>query len=642
MLRAALAEMTMLWPPTEEQQRIIDHDASRHARILAGPGTGKSATVIRLMRRLGDEGKRGRLLTFTRAATNELKEKVAEHPDVLAPPSTVHSFAIATLLRNPGSSGLPEPIRIADDWEWKELIRVHLAALIDSTARLVDRACAEMASNWESLEEFEDHNLPEDVRNRFAGAWEQHRRIFGYSLLSELPFRLLRALEDHDDLDLGQWDILVVDEYQDLNQCDLSVLKQITYRDRTLIGAGDDDQSIYGFRRAHPIGIRRFVEDDYPGASDYQLSISQRSATSILRWARHVIEGLPGRPTRPPLTPAPHCIEGEARYLRFNTWGQEVDGAVRLVKWLTTVKGIPPEDIAIMFRSNNNDSWSEPLAERLRAEGVPVVDTGEVAEILSERSNRRLLALARLVVNREDSLAWWTMLHLEPGIGPAIRDHFYDGAVSADHRFVDQLLDEHALDYPDLTNAQRQRVRSVVHPTLELIQQVDLEAADLGDGGWGRWLAEQANDFGGCEDRFASLLHDLDDVIDRQEGLGRFLSQVQPVGRDIRSGRSAGAVRLMSMASSKGLTVRAAIVVGVEDGVVPHPNGHPDEERRLLYVAMTRSTEYLYLTWSGRRIGPTARAGAPRVAASRNRCPLLTYGPVQSTDGRAYLTAVGA
>lgn len=631
----------MAWPPTDEQQRIIDHDPSRHARILAGPGTGKSATVIRLMLRLGDEGRRGRLLTFTRSATNELKDKVAEHPEELEPPSTVHSFAISTLLANPEASSLPEPIRIADDWEWKELVRVHLATVIDSTVRLVDRACAEMASNWESLEEFEDPNLPEEVRNRFAGAWEQHRRVFGYSLLSELPFRLLRALEDHDDLDLGQWDVLVVDEYQDLNQCDLSILKQITYRGRTLIGAGDDDQSIYSFRRAHPVGIRRFVEDDFPGAADYSLSLCQRCATSVLLWARHVIEGLPGRPPRPQLTAAPHCVSGEARYLRFNTWNQEVDGVAKLVKWLVTTKDVPPEDVAIMFRSNNNDAWSEPLAERLRAEGMPVVDTGEVAEILSERSNRRLLALARLVVNKEDSLAWWTMLHLEPGIGPAVRDHFYEGAVSADHRFVDQLLAEHALDYPTLANAQRQRVRGVLQPTLDLVQRVDLEAVDLGDGGWGRWLAAQADTFGGCETRFAELLCDLDAVIDPREGLGRFLSQVQPIGRDIRSGRAAGAVRLMSMASSKGLTVRAAIVVGVEEGVVPHPTGHPDEERRLLYVAMTRSTEYLYLTWSGRRTGPTARTGAPRVGAGRNRCPLLTHGPVQSTDGRAYLAGIG-
>jgi DNA helicase-2/ATP-dependent DNA helicase PcrA len=593
------------------------------------------------MLRLGDAGKKGRLLTFTRAATNELKEKVAEHPEVLDQPSTVHSFAIATLLSNPGASGLPEPIRIADDWEWKELIRVHLGFLVDCNVRLIDRAEAEMASNWESLEEDEDPNLPADIRNRFAGAWEQHRRIFGYSLLSELPFRLLRALEDHDDLDLGNWEFMVVDEYQDLNQCDLSALKQITYRGRTLIGAGDDDQSIYSFRRAHPIGIRRFVEDDYPGANDYSLSISQRCATSILHWARHVIEGLPGRPSRPQLTAAAHCVTGVARYLRFHNWDQEADGVARLVKWLTQTQGIPPEDVAIMFRSNHNNAWSDPLAQRLQLNGVPVVNTGEVTEILAEPSNRRLLALARLIVNREDSLAWWTMLHLTNGIGPAVRNHFYDAAVNANHRFVDQLLAEHTAGYPTLPPTQARIVAGVIQPLLGLIESIDLLTVDLDDGGWGAWLTEQARLFGGCEERFTVLLNDLDSVVDREEGLGRFLNQVQPVGRDLRSGRAAGAVRLMSMASSKGLTVRAAIVVGVEENVIPLPNSHPDEERRLLYVAMTRPTEYLYLTWSGRRIGPTARTGAPRVAHSRNRSPLLTHGPVLSEDGRQYLTTLG-
>src|SRR6266508_5056694 len=235
----------MPWTPTPEQEAVIVHDTTKCARLLAGPGTGKSATVIRLiLRAAAEQDRTGRLLTFTRAATNELKEKVAEHPDVLATPSTVHSFSIATLLSNPGASELTEPIRIADDWEWKELIREHLKQLVGCSAALVDRARREMASNWESLETTEDPKLPEDVRNRFAGAWEEHRVVYGYSLLAELPYRFLRALEDHPDLELGSWDYLVVDEYQDLNQCDLSVLNQITQRDRALIAAGDDDQSI--------------------------------------------------------------------------------------------------------------------------------------------------------------------------------------------------------------------------------------------------------------------------------------------------------------------------------------------------------------------------------------------------------------
>ncbi len=295
-----------------------------------------------------------------------------------------------------------------------------------------------------------------------------------------------------------------------------------------------------------------------------------------------------------------------------------------------------------MFRSNFNNAWSTPLTERLEHYGVPVINAGAVAEMLADPENRRLLALARLVVNRADSLAWWTLLHLTPGVGPVVRDHFYDGAEQHGRTFAGQLLTEHADDFQGLGGASATRVRTTVNAAMAVTEAVDIEGADLGDAGWGEWLVGNADVFGGCNEDFAELLRDLDGLVDRTEGLGRFLGQIQPVGTDLRSGRAAGAVRLMTMASSKGLTVKAAIIVGVEEGVVPLADRDPGEERRLLYVAMTRATDNLYATWSGQRTGPTARTGAPRVGAGRNRSPLLTHGPVQSEHGNAYLDALGA
>ena len=631
------------WTPTSEQQAIIAHDATCNGRVLAGPGTGKSATVIRMMLEMaGDGAGKGKLLTFTRAATNELKEKVAEHPEALESPSTIHSFAISTILANPEASVLPEPLRIADDWEWDGLIRTHLKDLVGCDVKSIKRARAEMASNWESLERTIDPDLPEEIRNRFAGFWERHRFVFGYSLLAELPFRLLHALEDHPNLRLGDWEVMVVDEYQDLNLCDISVLKQISERGRCLVAVGDDDQSIYSFRRAHPKGIQRFVEDDYPGAVDYTLSISHRCGSKILNWARHVIEGLPGRPIRPPLTPASHCSPGEARYLRFKSGIAETRGVARLVEWLMRSKGIAPEDIAILFRADNNNVWSDPLNQELQNRDLPVINPDEVSQMLSESSNRRLLAIARLLVDRKDSLAWWTILQLTHGIGPTVRDYFYDRAMAVPATFAEQMLSEYEDEFPELRPASRNRVLSAIRPVLELIGAVDISGADLGESGWGAWLARRAGDFGGCEDRFRDLLMDLDDEVDRSEGLGRFLGQIQPVGKDLRTGREAQAVRLMTMASSKGLTVRAAIVVGVEQGIIPYPDCNPDEERRLLYVAMTRSTDYLYLTWAGTRIGPTARTGTEKVATGRNRSPLLAHSPVRSESADDYLATIGA
>ena len=121
------------YQPTEEQKKVLAHSAGSHARLLAGPGTGKSATVVALLLELlaAEKPPRVRLLTFTRAATGELAHKVSEHPDAhVDKPSTVHSFAISVLLANSGSETFPDPLRVADDWEMKNLIAPDLAAMV--------------------------------------------------------------------------------------------------------------------------------------------------------------------------------------------------------------------------------------------------------------------------------------------------------------------------------------------------------------------------------------------------------------------------------------------------------------------------------------------------------------------------------
>src|ERR1035438_10017031 len=115
----------MPYVPTEERAAILGLDYRRHARVLAGPGTGKSATLVALVDHLleGNPAPRIKLLTFTRAATAELAKKVSEHPATAAErPSTIHSFSISVLLRNPGTGDFPEPLRIADKWENDEIV----------------------------------------------------------------------------------------------------------------------------------------------------------------------------------------------------------------------------------------------------------------------------------------------------------------------------------------------------------------------------------------------------------------------------------------------------------------------------------------------------------------------------------------
>lgn len=194
-----------------EQELIIAHELGRHGRVLAGPGTGKSTTVLELAKRLLNANPEAgvKVVTFTRAATAELLEKVLEVGDVVVEPSTLHGFALSILKRNPGKAPLPEPLRIPDDWESRFLTRADLADRLRQqghhvTVATVQKLESEMAAKWESLDPSLQllADIDPALRNAYLSAWEWHRRVFGYSLFAEMPLYAGQLVNDHDDIDL--------------------------------------------------------------------------------------------------------------------------------------------------------------------------------------------------------------------------------------------------------------------------------------------------------------------------------------------------------------------------------------------------------------------------------------------------------
>ena len=129
------------------------------------------------------------------------------------------------------------------------------------------------------------------------------------------------------------------------------------------------------------------------------------------------------------------------------------------------------------------------------------------------------------------------------------------------------------------------------------------------------------------------MFEEVGRVVPVERGLGYFLGQLEPIARDLAT--QSDAVRIMTMTASKGLTVNTCVVMGVERNLIPHPRARVDEERRLLYVAMTRATDMCVLTFARRRRGQIARLGAPSVNRPRGRSPLLENLPIgQWRNGR--------
>ena len=426
------------------EQRTAARHAGSHARLLAGPGTGKTLTLTRhvcfLVSELSVPVEDILAVTFTRAAARELRQRVERELGMENCPriSTLHSFALRQLMRHSRLiTELPQPLRIADNWEERSVILEDIKRLLDlrkiSDARDL---LNELSSDWQTLTADEaewDRRFPNP---RFLGAWREHRQIYGYTLRAELVYQLKKALETRGDFELERsLRHLLVDEYQDLNRCDLAVVREIVSRNVELFVAGDDDQSIYGFRKAHPEGIRRFPRE-YTGSDDMSLQICKRCDRDILDIGLFVARQDPRRIEKI-ISPEPGRGDGEVSVLRFANQTTEADGIAGLCFHLIEHHGLCPSDILILLRSDHNGAFSDLLREKIRHANIPISARTETGGPFDDGDGRAFLAFMRLATSREDNLAWRSLLQVWcNGIGPAAIDTIYDIARSRGQTFA--------------------------------------------------------------------------------------------------------------------------------------------------------------------------------------------------------------
>ena len=158
---------------------------------------------------------------------------------------------------------------------------------------------------------------------------------------------------------------------------------------------------------------------------------------------------------------------------------------------------------------------------------------------------------------------------------------------------------------------------------------------------WGEWIIANSSLVLGMNisEDLGKVLLEVDKRIEGEKpSLGFYVSQIVPILKDIANEQQNG-VRFMTMQGSKGLTARATFVVGVDNDLIPRPEQDPAEERRLLYVSMTRSQEILVMTWANRRMGPQARSGRSNVHR-RNYSDFLQNGPIPSKDGDVFVKSL--
>jgi len=605
-------------------------EAARHignpARLLAGPGTGKTFVMTRriyhLIEARGIAPTEIRAITFTRAAARELRQRVREDvgEDRLPMISTLHSFALRQLLKNSRKlSVLPQPLRIADDWEERNIIIEDIKAML-SLGHIKDaqKLLNQLSADWQSLTADEADRSKRFANPRFLGAWEQHRQVYGYTLRAELVYQLKHALEEIDDFELeGPPAHILVDEYQDLNRCDLEVVCQIVDRGAEVYAAGDDDQSIYGFRMAHPEGIRRF-EDDYTGFKPLELEICHRCDPDILDLGLFVadqdFERLPK-----PIRAEDGRERGEVMIVRFPDGDAEADGIAQICRHLVDEHELNPQDILILLRSDRHGVFSKPIVGALNKVGISSKVATPETNPLDTDEGRQVLAFLRLMNNSKDHLAWRTLLQLRKnGLGASTISQLYHTAVSDSTSFANVIAK--VADSPHCLSRFGGRLENEFDEISGVLDELasDDEDEEVNPEKIIETLVERVVENNDCakaiKSHLSAILHELE-----AESISDLVGGLEGSSENIEQGLAGEEVNILTMHKAKGLTAEAVIIAVAEDEYIPGiaQGDAIGDERRLLYVSLTRARHHLFITYCNRRTGRQAHSG--RTAGSPRR-----------------------
>jgi len=583
--------------------------------ILAGAGSGKTRTIVHrighLIAERGYAPHRILAVTFTNKAAGELKERLSgligdDGGGVIS--GTFHSIALRILRRYADALGYPRSFQVLDADDQKTLVkRVLKGRNIDS-----EKLHPSYLLNWiehckhagilpEQAPEQRWNNI--DLRELYATYQSELKRLERMDF-SDLILNCVVLLREQADIAAAirsRFDHVLVDEYQDTNPAQHEWLTLLCTEHHNLTVVGDDDQSIYGWRGADISHILDF-EKLWNGAGVHRLEENYRSSGAILRLANAVIQDNSDRHEK--RLAATHA-EGEMpEWLVCN---DEYDEARKICRFLNQrhLQGVAWRDLAVLYRSNRQSLAMEQI---LREEEMPYQIVGGVG--FFER------------MEIKDSLAYWAVLnrcadamHLlricnkpKRGIG-AKGQELIAAQLAGSGMRASEWLDL-------LAGGGAEGPAKKLEPLAALMVELRQRSAEMPDLGLGELLEmsdylESLKALGQVESESRiENIRALQGAVEMTviEGVTpiEFMDRAALLqsGEDLNGDeqKDDNLISLMSLHRAKGLEFDSVVLAGIEDGLLPHQRSLDEgesgvaEERRLLYVGITRAKESLLLT----------------------------------------------
>jgi DNA helicase-2/ATP-dependent DNA helicase PcrA len=614
---ASSARETILAEVTPEQREAIEHEGGPML-VLAGAGSGKTRVITRRVARLIDCGVRARSIlsiTFTNKAAREMAERVKSLVgEAGARVSTFHSFCARLLredivrLKGPGGAAYGRDFVIYDAGDSEDTAKDALKVV--GAPEDVRAAAARAAiSRWKSA-----LVGPDEARSRASGgSWKSRAIAEAYGVYERLLRE--RGSLDFDDLLLKALEVLrldaaarekwnrrfrylQVDEYQDTNRIQYELVRLLAGPDRNVTAVGDPDQSIYSWRGAEPGNIKDFLRD-FAGARVVKLGSNFRSKQAILDAAGELITKNSG-----PRAGVLKGVRGEGTSPRVlvttNATREAKEVALRVERRIKA--GRPARDIAVFYRTNaQSRAFEQAMIER----GIPYAVVGAVS-FYRRREVKDALAYLRVARSPADDVGFRRIVNTpRRGVGPKALSKLAAAAAERGTSLRGAIRDSDALS--SLTARARKslaRLDALLGRLAELAKgpaEAAVRAAVEETGLRAMYKATDEDDRVENLDELVSAAFGYDEI--HPDGnLADFLEEAALVA-DIDLWDDTGSrVALMTLHSAKGLEFPAVFIVGVEDGILPHARsladdaGAIEEERRLLYVGMTRAQDELVLT----------------------------------------------
>ena len=599
---------------SEQIKPVLDTEGA--VLVLAGAGSGKTRVLTSRIAYIISQGKAdlsGILaITFTNKAAAEMKERlnslIGESDGKWI--CTIHSMCVKILRQFGERSGIRPNFSIYSETERGNVIKKAFQELDFDDEKLLKSAKYHIG-NAKTLgldpdqygRKFSGERGIEDVVNIYA-RYQRHLRennALDFDDLLIETLRLLRGDKDTREYLSDKFKYILVDEFQDTNSVQYNIIKQLAYKHGNLFAVGDDDQSIYGWRGAEIENILRF-DKDFPDAKVYKLERNYRSTKSILKLANSIISRNVARRGKTLWTEAD---EGEKpAYYQAEEEAGEALYAARIISD-KVARGAKYSDFAVLMRIN---ALTRSYEQEFTKYGIPYKVFGGF-RFFERREIKDVLAYLRLISNPFDSEAAERIINVpKRGIGgktvgtmyeyaQSTGLSLYDACVDCDELAISKGAKEKLKDFSNLIKdfiieAQDTPVAQLVRDVIALtdLRSAYDDGSDEGDG-----KLANLDEFIASVDDFARL--------NPNATLDEYLNQVT-LSSDLDEMDESDYVTIATIHAVKGLEFPCVFVCGLEQGIMPSAraeNEGLEEERRLMYVAITRAEKNLYLTRSKSR-----------------------------------------